>query len=60
MSEAEELRAQAVEAGRLANRCLAFGENNKARRHIERARKLVLQALILEGSQSAPPPGAPT
>ncbi len=46
----KELRAQAAEEGRLANRCWAFGENSKARRHIERARRLVLQALILEGS----------
>ncbi len=51
----KELRAQAAEEGRLANRCLAFGENGKARGHIERARKLVLQALALE---TPPPPPA--
>jgi hypothetical protein len=49
----EQLRAEAIECGRRANRHLAFGENNKARYQIEKARKLTLRALELE--QSTPP-----
>lgn len=44
----ENCRQMAVECGRRANKHWAFGETNKARREIERARELTLLALKLE------------
>lgn len=50
----EELRAEAVEHGRQANRALAFGENNRARYQLKLAREKTLLALKLEQEAAKP------